>query len=236
MAGALTDGSGSVFLALAIFAFVAAGAAVAYFKLRARQERIAAVAALAQRIGFSFAAADDEHVVDMPFQLFARGDGREVELVISGNHNGVPLRLFDYMYYDESSDGKGGRTRSYHRYTCAIATISASCPRLNLGHETFFTRLGDHLGMGDVELEYDDFNRRFRVKCDDQKFAFSLLDGNMMQWLLGTDGFESVEVDGPWVLLARDRLDPAQWLDLANWIDVFVRQIPSVVFSTYPPR
>jgi hypothetical protein len=38
------------------------------------------------------------------------------------------------------------------------------------------------------------------------------------------------------VLLARDRLDPAQWLDLANWIDVFVRQIPSIVFSTYPPR
>jgi hypothetical protein len=225
-----------VFVVLVVVLFLAVGGAVAYFKLKARQERIAAVAALAQRIGFSFSAGDDEHIVDMPFELFARGAGQEVELVISGNHNGVPMRLFDFMYYVESSNGQGGRTRQYHRFTCAIATIAAACPRLNLGHESFFTRLGDHLGMGDVELEYDDFNRRFRVKCDDQKFAFSLLDGNMMQWLLGTDGFESVEVDGPWVLLAGDRLDPRQWLDLGNWIDAFVRQIPSVVYSTYPPR
>jgi len=225
-----------VFLALIVVAFLAIGGAVAYFKLRARQERIAAVVALAQRIGFSFSGSDDEHIADMPFELFSRGAGNEVELVISGTHNGVPLRLFDYMYYTESSNGQGGRTRQYHRFTCAIATIGAACPRLNLGHESFFTRLGDHLGLSDVVLEYDDFNRRFRVKCDDQKFAFSLLDGNMMQWLLAADAFDSVEVDGPWVFLASDRLDPAQWLDLANWADAFVRRIPSVVYSTYPPR
>ena len=95
-------------------------------------------------------------------------------------------------------------------------TIPAACPRLRLGHENFLTRLGDHLGLHDVEFEYDDFNRRFRVKCDDQKFAFSLLDGKMMQWLLGADAFDSVEVDGPWVLLAVPKLDPARWLDLGT--------------------
>jgi hypothetical protein len=58
----------------------------------------------------------------------------------------------------------------------------------------------------------------------------------MMQWLLSADGFDSVEVDGPWVLLAGPRLDPARWLELANWIDAFVRQIPAVVYSSYPPR
>ena len=94
---------------------------------------------------------------------------------------------------------------------------SRPCARgCSLGHENFLTRLGDHLGLHDVELEYDDFNRRFRVKCDDQKFAFSLLDGKMMQWLLGADTFDSVEVDGPWVLLAGPKLDPARWLDLGD--------------------
>jgi hypothetical protein len=57
-----------------------------------------------------------------------------------------------------------------------------------------------------------------------------------MQWLLDTDGFDSVEVDGPWVLLARPKLDPERWLDLGSWLDQFQRQIPPVVYSTYPPR
>jgi hypothetical protein len=224
------------FLLVVVPALVAAVVLLAYFRLRARRVRIAAVAALAQRIGFTFSVADDEHVGSMPFQLFGRGAGRKVELVVSGTHDRIPMRLFDYTYYDQSSDSQGRQSRTYHLFTCAIATIPAACPRLNLGHENFLTRLGGHIGHRDVELEYDDFNRRFRVKCDDQRFAFSLLDGNMMQWLLSADGFDSVEVDGPWVLLAGPRLDPARWLELANWIDAFVRQIPAVVYSSYPPR
>lgn len=217
-------------------AIVAAFGGVAYlFRVRARQARVRAVGALAPRVGFTFSDADVDHIVDMPFALFSKGDGRRVELVISGVHDGVPMRIFDYWYYDESG-GRGGRNRTYHRFTCALATIPAACPRLRLGHEDLLTRLGDHLGLGDVELEYDDFNRRFRVKCDDQKFAFSLLDGKMMQWLLGADHFDSVEVDGPWVLLVEPKLDPARWLDLGSWLDQFHRQIPPVVYSTYPPR
>jgi hypothetical protein len=224
-------------LVVFVLALVAVVAGIAYvLQVKARQARVRAVSALAQRIGFVFSVDDVDHVVDMPFSLFSKGDRRAVELVVSGTHEGVPMRLFDYWYYDESSDGRGGRSRTYHRFTCAVATIPAACPRLRLGHEDFLTRLGDHLGMPDVELEYDDFNRRFRVKCDDQKFAFSLLDGTMMQWLLGADSFDSVEIDGPWVLLTRAKLDPSRWLDLGSWIDQFHRQIPAVVYSTYPPR
>jgi hypothetical protein len=225
-----------VLLALVFVAVVAAFGGVAYLvRVRARQARVRAVGALARGVGFTFSDADVDHIVDMPFALFSKGDGRRVELVISGVHDGVPMRIFDYWYYDKSG-GRGGQSRTYHRFTCALATIPAACPRLRLGHEDLLTRLGDHLGLGDVELEYDDFNRRFRVKCDDQKFAFSLLDGKMMQWLLGADRFNSVEVDGPWVLLVEPKLDPARWLDLGSWLDQFHRQIPPVVYSTYPPR
>jgi hypothetical protein len=225
-----------VVLVVIVIVVVAGFGGVGYLlQVKARQARVRAVGALAQRVGFTFSNADVDHVVDMPFALFSKGDGRRVELVISGVHDGVPMRIFDYWYYDESG-GRGGRSRTYHPFTCALATIPAACPRLRLGHEDFLTRLGDHLGLGDVELEYDDFNRRFRVKCDDQKFAFSLLDGKMMQWLLGADHFNSVEVDGPWVLLVEPKLDPARWLDLGSWLDQFYRQIPPVVYSTYPPR
>jgi hypothetical protein len=222
--------AGVVFIVLAVVG------GVFYIQYRNRQARIRAVAALARSIGFSFSLDDTERLVDLPFGLFHRGDGRKVELVITGKHHDLPLRLFDYWYYDEATDSHGNRSRSYHRFTCALATIPAACPLLRIGHEGFFSKLGSKFGVHDVELEYDDFNQRFRVRCDDQKFAFSLLDGRMMEWLLGADGFESVEVVGPWILLAMRKLAPSDWGSLAQWIEQFHSHIPPVVFTTYPAR
>lgn len=218
--------------------FVVVGAVVAliaYFSYQARQRRIRSVAALAQRTGFAFTRDDVDRVVDMPFKLFCEGDGRKVELVMSGTHNGLPMRVFDYWYYDESSDGRGSRSRSYHRFTCALVTLPVACPPLRLTHEDLLTRIGSHLGLHDVEFEYDDFNRRFRVKCNEQKFAFALFDGQMMQWLLDADTFDAVEAVGPWVLLATAKLEPARWLDLGAWLDQFHARVPAVVYTTYPP-
>jgi hypothetical protein len=206
-----------------------------YLKYQARQRRIRGVMTVAQRVGFTFTRDDVDRVVDMPFKLFVEGDGRKLELVMSGTHNERPLRIFDYWYYEESSDGQGHRSRSYHRFTCALLTLPAACPPLRLTHEDFLTRLGSHLGLHDVEFEYEDFNRRFRVKCNEQKFAFALLDGRMMQWLLEADTFESLEVVGPWVLLAAKQLEPERWLDLGTWLDQFHGHVPPVVYTTYPP-
>jgi hypothetical protein len=207
-----------------------------YAQYRARIARMNAVAALGRSVGFTFSAEDPDFIVSMPFVLFSRGEGRAVELVLSGTHDRIPMRLFDYWYYDETSDGRGNRSRQYHRFTCALATIPAACPRFQLGHENFLTRLGDHLGLNDIELEYDEFNRAFRVKCADQKFAFSLLDAQMMEWLLGESSFVTVEIDGPWVLVAADKLDPSKWLTLGSWLEQFHDKIPPVVYTTYPPQ
>jgi hypothetical protein len=215
--------------------FVVVAGLIVYLQYAARQRRVREVAALAQRTGFSFTRDDVDRVVDMPFKLFNEGDGRKVELVMSGTHNGLPMRMFDYWYYDESSDGHGSESRTYHRFTCALVTLPVACPPLRLTHEDFLTRIGSHLGMHDVEFEYDDFNRRFRVKCNEQKFAFALFDGQMMQWLLEADTFASVEVVGPWVLLSDKQLDPAKWLGLGAWLDQFHARVPPVVYTTYPP-
>src|SRR4029079_9793884 len=106
---------------------------------------------------------------------------------------------------------------------------------LCLTHENIATRLGDHLGFHDVELEYDDFNKRFRVACE-QKFAFTMLDGQMREWLLGADRFDRVEVVGPWVLIARRRLPPAEWTELGVWLEPCNSHLRPVVYASYPPR
>src|SRR5690242_15676265 len=162
----------------------------------ARRRRVAALFGIATRAGFEFSERDPHGTVHLPFSLFRKGDGRRVENVMWGTRDSVPTRLFDYWYYDESSDGHGSRSRTYHRFTCALLTIAADCPGLHVTREGLLTRLASAVGFKDVELEYEDFNRRFRVHCDDQKFAFSLLDGKMMEWMMGADGIESLEVVG----------------------------------------
>jgi hypothetical protein len=222
---------GVALLFLLILGAVGAGI---YYSYKKRQARVAAVAALGRRLGLRFSIDDTERIVSMPFALFARGDGRKVDLVLSGMHNDMPIDLFDFEYYVETRDSRGAVSRSYSRFTCALLRLPVACPHLRVGHEGFFSRIGNHLGLKDVEFEYDDFNRRFRVKCDDQKFAFSLFDGAMMQWMLGADGFETIELGGPYVLLAVDRLAPADWTYLLTWLDQFKAKVPAVVMSSYP--
>lgn len=223
-------------IALLVVAGLAVAGAVAYVQHRRRQARVAAAQALGRRIGFSFALRDDDRLVDLPFSLFGRGDGRAVELVLSGTHGGRPLRMFDYWYYDRSTDSKGRTSRTYHRYSCGLLTIAAACSHLRLAHENFLTRLGQHVGVRDVEFESDDFNQRFRVACDDQRFAFCLVDGRMMEWLLGAPEFDTLELVGPWVLLAAPRRDPARWPELGTWLDEFVAHVPDIVYAEYGPR
>jgi hypothetical protein len=216
---------------LFVLVFGAVAIGTYYFQARARQVRARSIAALAQAVGFTFSASDTAGIAEMPFSLFRMGRGHKAGPVISGTHNGLPLRIFDYQYVTGE-----GRSRQVHRNTCAILTVPAACPVLRLTHENALTRLADHFEHHDVKLEYDDFNLRFQVSCEHQKFAFSLLDAQMMEWLLTSDSFDRVEIVGPWVLLVRTRLEPARWLSLGNWLTAFHQHIPEVVYSAYPPR
>jgi hypothetical protein len=223
-----------VVVVLIVVAGVAFLGASTYLSYRAKQKRIAALVGVANQLGFEFAAADSQNCLGFPFALFERGDGRGVENVMWGRKDDVAMWLFDYWYYETQSDGRGSRSRRYFRFTCAVMTIDADCPSLRIAHEGFFSRVGNVLGFKDIELEFDDFNKEFRVRCKDQKFAFSLLDGRMMEWLMQTRSLETVEVVGPFVLLAIGKLVPADWRALASAAGEFHAHIPNVVWSGWP--
>jgi|tagenome__1003787_1003787.scaffolds.fasta_scaffold20983132_5 hypothetical protein len=203
--------------------------ATVVFQGQRRHARTDALISMAMDLRLEFSMLDTFGIETMPFALFRQGKGQKAENVIWGTYNGAPVKLFDYEYYVD------GRSREYHRFTCAYMTLPMACPALCLTHENVFTRIGDHLGMHDVELEYDDFNRRFKVSGE-QTFAFTMLDGQMMEWLLGADGFDRVEVVGPWVLVVRPRLEPATWPKLGLWLEEFHQHIPALVYTTYPPQ
>jgi hypothetical protein len=222
-----------VLVVLVAVAVLVVGIAVSRYLIQKRRDAFAAVAAT---LGLRYSVDDPFDTVSLPFALFGKGDGRGVENVLSGMAGNLAVRLCDYWYYDKTTDSKGHSSRDYHRFSCAITSIDASCPGLTVGHENVITRLGGALGFDDIEFESEEFNRAFRVKSDHRKFAYDFIDARMMEFLLDESGNCTFEVSGGDMLCATRRLDPPELPGLLRVLQSFHEHVPKVVWSLYPAR
>jgi hypothetical protein len=223
---------GSFFLIFVLFLFVAIG--VAIFSYYAKLQRQRELGSIAAGQGLDFSIADPFRTLDEPFTLFERGDGRGVENVMWGTWHGCDLRAFDYWYYDESTDSNGNRSKTYHRFDCALTTVDALCPRLTIEHENVLTRLADALSFHDIDFESEDFNRRFTVKASERRFATALCDARMMEWLMQHGDGYSFEIVGDRMMIWCSRVDPAGIVHVLGTASTFRQHIPAVVSSLYP--
>jgi hypothetical protein len=222
---------GEVFFPL--FLIMGVGVAVAivvliYVSDRRRQEGFQLTAA---RLGLAYTYEDPFGLLDLPFELFGRGDGRGIENVLYGTWNGMDAHVFDYWYYEETSNGKT-TSRTTYRFDCVVTRIDARCPHLTIAPENLLTRLADALALDDLEFESEAFNRAFNVKGD-HGMGVAFCDTRMMTWLLGNGSDRVFEVHGDRMLLAGDRVAPAALGSLLGAARDWVAQVPRVVFSLY---
>lgn len=210
--------------------------AAAAWSFYAKRKRREALATMARQLGLSYSTEDTQGCLGLPFALLKRGDGRGTENVLFGTWQAVPMREFDYWYYEESTDSNGHTTRSTYRFSCAVTEVEAALSPLTLTRENVFTRLADSIGLTDVEFELDEFNRAFNVKCKDRKFANDLVDQRMMRWLLGTDGSFEFEASGRWLLVYSKRRRPTELVPLIGTLRQFRDQVPRVVYDLYGLR
>ena len=216
-----------IVLALAAFALIG------YLAYRAREKRRAAFRAFALAHGLEYSIQDPFATLGIPFGLFQKGDGRGIENVLWGKWRDAPFRAFDHWYYEESTDSKGNRSRSYYRQTCVLLEVPAQFPHLSITREGWFSRLADHLGFRDIEFESPDFNKAFQVGASERKFAFELIDGRMMTWLLTLE-WGMFEVLGQWVLVyVRGRRKPEEFAPVIELAEAFKEAIPRAAWSLY---
>jgi hypothetical protein len=220
---------------LIVVLFVVVAGAAAYLSWYLKQQRIKDLATAATQLGLSFSPDDGFGTLSEPFRLLQRGDGRGVENVMWGTWQGSALRQFDYWYYDESTDGQGHRSRTYHRFSCVITPVAATCAHLAIDHENVLTRLADALSFHDIEFESEDFNRAFNVKCSEPKFANDFVDARMIAWLMAHGQGYAFEACGGSLLVAHRRLGPTELTPLLGTAQGFAQAIPRVVFELYPP-
>jgi hypothetical protein len=219
-----------VFLLVGLLAI----AAVGWFNYVAKQKRREGFALMAAQLGLEYAVQDPFGTLGEPFAFFEKGDGRGVENVMWGLWQGLDVRVFDYWYYDESTDSKGHTSRTYYRFDCVIVPVDAGCPRLSITHEDLGTRLANALSFHDIRFESEAFNRAFYVTSSDAKFANDLVDARMMDWLLQhAEGF-SFETAATELLCYQRKAGPQELIPLLGTVKAFRAHIPTVVYSLYP--
>lgn len=206
---------------------------IVYLSYQAKQRRKAGFIQMAHQLGLTYSPTDAFGLLGYPFALFQRGDGRGIEHVVYGNWQEVHVIAFDYWYYDETSNGKT-TSRTYYRFDCVIVPVEADCERLEIGPETFFSKLAEALSFRDLQFESEAFNDAFKVSCEDAKFANDLIDARMMQWLLANASGYAFELIGNRVLVAGPKIDPFALTELLGVGRGFVQHVPKVVYSLYP--
>jgi hypothetical protein len=160
---------------------VASVGGFAWYRQKQRRELLQGFAASE---GWTFAPRDDSWTARFPGKPFGTGDHRRATNVLQGAFRGRQLVAFDYSFQTHSSDANGGSSTTTHRYAFCALGLPTSVPRLELLPEGRLGRVGTALGRQDIELESEDFNRRYRVQSDQPKFAYDVLAPRTMEALL----------------------------------------------------
>jgi Protein of unknown function (DUF3137) len=221
------------FLPVLLVVGVPAAIYLAYRSWQQEQKRRELLMQWATSSGFSYAVEDDTWCDRWQGTPFGEGDHRRARNVVSGVTGTRPFTVFDYSYQTHSCDGRGNRSTQTHHYVVAGVQLPTYLPRLQVTPENVFTRIGNALGLDDIELESEDFNRRFRVHAADRKFASDVLSPRTMQALLARPEL-SWRIDGTDIVGWGDgRISPTEVLALTSTLNVVVDGIPSFVWHDH---
>jgi hypothetical protein len=162
---------------------------------------------------------------------FGTGDDRKALNVLEGAFRGRPMVAFDYSYETHSTDSKGNTTTQTHRYAICALSMPAPLPELELVPEGFLGRVGTMLGMQDIELESEDFNRRFRVRCTEPKLAYDVLPARTMEALLARPALH-VRLSGTDALCWEGGAhSPSELLARLDTLSTLLDGVPAFVWS-----
>ncbi len=162
--------------------FVVALVLVAVGVIQAKKRRKAMSAYAASR-GWRYAAHDRSLVERFSGTPFGNGSGRAASNVIHGEHDGRAMVAFDYQYTTTSGTGKD-RSSTTHHWSVLALSLGIPVPALSVEPEGMIGRMIGRLTNTDIEMESEDFNRAFTVRCPSRKFAFDVLHPQMIEMLM----------------------------------------------------
>jgi hypothetical protein len=157
---------------------------------------------------------------------FGVGTGRSATNVILGEHGGYPFAAFQYHWTTSSGDD---RTR--HHIGVIALRLPAALPAIQVAPEGVIAAVAPGLARADIDLESDAFNRRYRVSCEDRKYAVDVLTPRTVEALLSVRPFRW-RIDGADLIALGSASDgPAQVLPRVEVLAGIAARIPSFVWK-----
>ncbi len=186
----------------------------------------------ARRLGLESSSSDPSRIASLPFDVLARpATIRDVDNVLRGTWKGAEVVVFEYRTANDENES---------RYTCAMFSVPAGWPSLLVKPETPLTRAARDVGLRDVELELERFNRSFEVRASDRRFSTAVLEPQMMEWLMGLSPPYGFEIRDGWLLASTAQVQPWEIDRVLRTAREFLERIPSVAHSLFdtaaPPR
>lgn len=157
------------------------------------------------------------------FDMFDRGHSRYLRPAIVGNdHRGFKWFLFDYRYTTGS-----GKNQATHSHSVIIVKTNLLLPTMSMTKEHFLNTVGKMLGAHELQVESEEFNRRYYIKTSDSKMSLDLLHPQMIEAMLVQEHMEWF-TSGVFIMIpVYGKASPAEFARRKPYIDEFLSLVPT---------
>src|SRR3954469_18281318 len=158
-----------------------AACVAAAVRRRSGSARKRALVQLCADAGIVYSVVDPSDTTLLPFRVFASQSAHGVENVVSDEHDGRGIRVFDLWVQTRPDEAR--RTMTW-TMTCAVVPLPFSVRRIDVVPSGQIDPSAESVAAEIVHLELDTFEQRFEVRATDPRAAVALLDQRMMATLL----------------------------------------------------
>jgi hypothetical protein len=171
---------------------------------RKEDKRRQAMADWAKSQGLSFRPGNDNGIGDRfrIFKCFQQGENRYGYNIMEGPIGNRKVCAFDYHYETHSRDSKGRQQTSHYYFSAVVVETDLPFKPLFIRTENFLDKIGEFVGIDDINFESTEFNKQFYVKSPDKKWAYDVVNQANMELLMDSCRF-NLEFNGNTVIAYR---------------------------------
>lgn len=207
-------------------------AAAVWTMVRAQKryrQRVVALSAWARGVGWTYVENEPPLTGRYRGEPFGRGYDRRAQHVLRGTHRGRVFVAFEHQYTVQQ-----GKSSTTYQHTIVAIPTPNQRPYLQIGLEHAGHKLLELVGVRDLQLESEEFNRVFQIKTGSERFAYDVLHPRMMQWLLADRRSRVVpfRFEGADLLCWSDgELEPQHVLWMADYLVDLAKRVPEFVWK-----
>jgi hypothetical protein len=158
------------------------------------------------------------------------GGAKNIVHAWSGESGGRTIEWVQHRYVVST-----GQTTVVVQHRIVALSVPETWPGVHLAEENIFTRIGSAIVGEDLQLEDEAFNKRWRIRTDDEAFTMLLLAPDLQQSLRQAPrGQQWIIASGRLILMEKGEVRPEDVPRMTELLLEFQRLIPPELDSWQP--